>query len=71
MYDFYIRQYTTTSKTPEELYNTGLREVKRLRTEMEKVRQQIGYKGSLKSLFEYMRTDPKFFPYKKPEEVFS
>lgn len=69
MYNFYIRHWTTTNKTPDEIYNTGLAEVKRIRSEMEKIKDSVGFKGDLKAFFEYMKTDKKFMPYKTPEDV--
>src|SRR6185369_5843918 len=69
LYDFQIRYWTTVSKTPEEIYNTGLSEVKRIRDEMEKIKNQTGFNGDLKSFFEFMKTDKKFMPYKTPAEV--
>ena len=68
-YRYLIRFWTTTDKTPEQIYNTGLSEVKRIRDEMEKVKEQVGFKGDLAAFFEYMKTDRKFMPYKTPEEV--
>ena len=69
MYDYAIRSYTTTHKSPEELFNTGLSEVKRIRSEMEKVKEQVKYTGTLESFFKYTKTDPQFLPYKNAEEV--
>jgi uncharacterized protein (DUF885 family) len=60
---------TTTDKTPEEIFNTGLSEVARIQTEMEKVKSSVGFTGTLKEFFDYMNTDPKFKPYKTAEEV--
>ena len=68
-YSFRIRLLTTTNKTADELYNTGLSEVKRIRAEMEKIKNTVGFSGDLKAFFDYMRTDPKFKPYKAAEEV--
>jgi uncharacterized protein (DUF885 family) len=69
MYNYRIRLMTTVNKSAEEMYTTGLSEVKRIRSEMEKAKELAGFKGDLKAFFEYMNTDPKFFPYKTPEEV--
>lgn len=69
LYDFAIRQSTTARKTPDELFNTGLAEVKRIQAEMEKVKEEVKYTGSLESFFNYTKTDPKFLPYKNAEEV--
>ena len=68
-YNYLIRSWTTTNKTPEEIYQTGLAEVKRIRGEMERTKNEVGFKGDLKAFFEYMRTDPKFKPFKSPAEV--
>ncbi|KAI9453499.1 hypothetical protein F5148DRAFT_985515 [Russula earlei] len=68
-YNYCIRLQTTTNKTPDEIYNTGLAEVKRIRDEMEKTKAQVGFTGTLNEFFTYMKTDKKFTPYKTPQEV--
>ena len=68
-YAFLVRQQTTTDKTPEEIYQTGLREVARIKGLMDSVKNSTGFKGDLPAFFEYMKTDKKFTPYKTPEEV--
>ena len=68
-YQYLIRTMTTTDKSADEIYQTGLYEVKRIKTEMEKTKDAVGFKGDLKAFFEYMRTDPKFTPFKDPAEV--
>jgi uncharacterized protein (DUF885 family) len=69
LYNFLVRYWTTTAKTPDEIYTTGLAEVKRIRGLMDSVKNSVGFKGDLKAFFEYMRTDKRFMPYKTPEEV--
>ncbi|QJX45623.1 DUF885 domain-containing protein [Hymenobacter taeanensis] len=69
IYRYYVKSWTTTDKTPEEIYQTGLREVTRIRGEMEKVKAQVGFNGDLKAFFQHLKTDPKLMPYKTPEEV--
>jgi uncharacterized protein (DUF885 family) len=69
LYNFLIRYWTTTDKTAEEIYQTGLSEVKRIREEMETTKVQTGFRGSLPAFFAYMKDDPRFMPYKTPEEV--
>ncbi|MCB2407673.1 DUF885 domain-containing protein [Hymenobacter lucidus] len=68
-YKFLVKYWTTTDKTPEEIYQTGLAEVKRIRSEMERVKTQTGFKGDLPAFFQYLKTDKKFMPYKTPAEV--
>ena len=69
IYAYDIAYWTTTDKTAEEIYTTGLSEVKRIREIMDSVKHSVGFKGDLPSFFEYMKTDKKFMPYKTPEEV--
>ncbi len=68
LYVFMVRHYTTTQVTPEEVHQTGLREVARINQEMDQVMQQTGFKGSRDGFFKFLRTDPQFF-YKTPEEL--
>jgi len=63
LYRYLVQSTTTLPLTPEEIHETGLKEVTRITGEMEKVRQEVGFKGTLPQFFEYLRTDPKF---KKP-----
>lgn len=60
-YMFAARASTTTNLTPNEIHDIGLAEVVRIRGEMEAIRKSVGYRGSLKSFFGHLRTDPKFF----------
>ena len=68
-YTYLIHFWTTTDKSPDEIYQTGLAEVKRIRAIMDSVKNSVGFKEDLDSFFNYMKTDPKFMPYKTPEEV--
>ena len=67
-YDFLARYYTTTELTAEQIHATGLKEVARIRAEMERVKAQTGFTGTLAEFFTYLRADPKFF-HKTPEEL--
>jgi uncharacterized protein (DUF885 family) len=69
LYATYAKQWTTTEMTPEKIHNLGLKEVARLNAEMEKVKTQVGFKGTLKAFFEEVRNKPELKPFKKPEEV--
>ncbi|HKW76977.1 MAG TPA: DUF885 domain-containing protein, partial [Terriglobales bacterium] len=68
-YAYEIRHFTTTSVTAEEVHQIGLREVARIRGEMDKILQQTGFKGTREEFFNFLRTDPRFF-YKTPDELF-
>lgn len=69
--DFYAhraRVYTTTSLTPQEIHDIGLREVSRIRADMEKIVKQVGFEGSFQEFLQHLRTDPKFY-FKDPNEL--
>ena len=55
-----VRSTTTLPLTPDEIHQTGLSEVARITAEMEKVKQEVGFKGTLKQFFDHLRTDPKY-----------
>jgi uncharacterized protein (DUF885 family) len=67
-YAFLARRYTTTDMTPEQIHERGLQEVARIRAEMQKVMEQVGFKGTLKEFFVKLRTDEQFY-YKRPEDL--
>jgi uncharacterized protein (DUF885 family) len=68
-YNYLIRYWTTTDKSAEEIYQTGLAEVQRIRGEMERIKNEVGFQGDLQAFFEHLKKDPKLMPYKTPEEV--
>jgi uncharacterized protein (DUF885 family) len=68
-YQYLIRSQTTTNKTPEEIYQTGLAEVARIRHLQDSVKNAVGFKGDLPAFFEFMKQDKQFTPYKTPTEV--
>lgn len=69
IYDYYIKYYTTTEMTADEIHQIGLKEVARISGEMEKVKEQVGFKGDLKSFFNDVRNNKKLMPFKSAEEV--
>lgn len=68
-YVFWLHYYTTMRITAEDIYNLGLSEVDRIRTEMDSLKKQVGFQGDLKAFFEYVKSDPKFFPFTSEEQV--
>jgi uncharacterized protein (DUF885 family) len=60
LYRHLVQSTTTLPLTPEEIHQTGLSEVGRITGEMEKVKQEVGFKGTLQQFFEHLRTDPKY-----------
>jgi uncharacterized protein (DUF885 family) len=69
LYKAYAKQWTTTEMSPEQIHELGLSEVARLKSEMEKVKAQVGFKGTIKEFFDYVRQKPELLSFKSPEEV--
>ena len=63
-----IAWFTTTNLTADEIHEIGLKEVARIRGEMQKIIQQVGFQGSFQDFLQYLRTDPKF-RYTDPERL--
>ncbi|HEY0608892.1 MAG TPA: DUF885 domain-containing protein [Chitinophaga sp.] len=68
-YQYLIRYWTTTNKTPDEIFATGEKEVARIRGEMEEVKNSTGFKGDLAAFFTFVRNDPQFKIFKTPAQV--
>jgi len=51
--------FTTTKLTPDQIHQTGLAEVARIRGEMEVIKAKVGFKGTLEEFFRFVQTDPK------------
>jgi uncharacterized protein (DUF885 family) len=61
LYAFTARSHTTTRLTPDQIHAIGLREVSRIRGEMEAVKLRAGFTGPLQDFFTFLRTDPRFY----------
>ena len=57
-----VAHFTTTDLTYDSIFNIGLQEVARIKAAMFKVKEDVGFKGDMKSFIEMLRTDPKFYP---------
>ena len=68
-YQYLVKYWTTTNLTPNEIYQTGLKEVARIRAEMENIKDSVGFKGTIQEFFEHVKTDKTLMPYKTPEEI--
>lgn len=67
-YDHLVRHFTTLPLTAEEVHQTGLDEVARIRGEMEQVIRDVGFKGGFADFLHFLRTDPRFYA-KTPLEL--
>ncbi|WP_109299910.1 DUF885 family protein [Aquimarina sp. AU474] len=68
-YKYQIKLYTTTNMTADEIHKLGLSEVARISSEMEKIKERVGFKGDLKSFFDHVRNNKKLIPFTEPKQV--
>jgi len=62
LYRQLIVEETTLPLDPDKVHALGLSEVARIQSEMDKVRAELGYKGSLRSFFDEIRRNPRYHP---------
>jgi uncharacterized protein (DUF885 family) len=67
-YENRAKYYTTTDMTPKEIHELGLQEVARIRAEMEKIIEKVGFEGSFADFVHFLRTDPQFYA-KTPKDL--
>jgi uncharacterized protein (DUF885 family) len=60
-YDERLAFATTTGVTADEVHEYGLQEVTRIRAEMERIKEDVGFEGTLQEFFTFLREDPQFF----------
>ncbi|MFY0252505.1 DUF885 domain-containing protein [Chitinophaga sp. 30R24] len=68
-YAYLIKSWTTTLLTPEEIYQLGEKEVSRIRSEMETVKNSTGFQGDVPAFFAYMRTNKSLRIFKTPAAI--
>ncbi len=69
LYEVLAKSFTTTDLSPKEIHQIGLKEVKRIRSEMEVIIKQLEFEGSFNDFLKFLREDERFY-YKTPEELF-
>ena len=67
-YSWSVRQYTTTTLTPDQIHAIGLSEVERIRAGMDAAIAATGFVGSFHDFARFLRTDPRF-SFEKPDEL--
>ncbi|MBB4859360.1 uncharacterized protein (DUF885 family) [Novosphingobium chloroacetimidivorans] len=60
-YEMALASGTTTRLTPDEVHRIGLAEVARIKVEMETIKTQVGFEGSLPEFFRYVRDTARFY----------
>jgi uncharacterized protein (DUF885 family) len=60
MYLYLVKSETTSDLSPIQIHGLGLTELKRIEAEMERVKTETGFPGSLAQFRDFLRTDPRF-----------
>jgi uncharacterized protein (DUF885 family) len=61
--------YTTSSQySADDIHQIGIREVARIKAEMQKIIKELNFKGSFADFFEFLRTDKQFYA-TSPKEI--
>lgn len=60
LYRQLIESTTTLPLEPDYLHDLGLSEVARIKGDLEEIKAEVGFDGTLNEFFDYVRTDPKF-----------
>lgn len=60
-YDALLRSATTTDLSADQIHQIGLDEVARIKLEMEAIREQVGFNGTLGDFFKFVRDDDRFY----------
>ena len=68
-YQYRANNFTTTTRTPDQIHETGLSEVTRIRAEMQKIIEEVEFEGSFKEFQTFLRTDPQFYAKTEAELV--
>lgn len=64
-----INYYTTSTQySAEDIHQIGLKEVARIKAEMEKIIADLDFEGSFADFFHFLRTDEQFYA-KSPKEL--
>ena len=60
-YALQVREHTTTNLTPQQIHDIGMREVTRIRAEMDRVAHEAGF-PSREAYIQELRTNPIYYP---------
>ncbi|PHR57464.1 MAG: DUF885 domain-containing protein [Robiginitomaculum sp.] len=60
-YKALVKHFTTLNLTPDQVHETGLTEVKRIRAEMDEIIKKTGFEGDFKDFLTFLRTDEQFY----------
>ncbi|OUS29130.1 hypothetical protein A9Q98_06620 [Thalassotalea sp. 42_200_T64] len=60
-YNHQLKVSTTTDLTAEQIHQIGLDEVARITKEMEQIKTDVKFDGTLKAFFDFIKTDEQFY----------
>jgi uncharacterized protein (DUF885 family) len=63
-----VKSFTTLDVTPEQVHETGKKEVARIEAEMQQVMRESGFTGDFPAFLAFLRNEPRFYA-KTPEEL--
>ena len=69
LYNYLIKYFTTTNMTADEIFELGKKEVARITSEMEKVKQQVGFEGDINAFYEHVKNNKDLKPFTEPQQV--
>jgi uncharacterized protein (DUF885 family) len=61
LYNVLLKRTTTTDLTADEIHKIGLDEVARIHSEMNAIKEKVGFKGDLKTFMAFMKSDKQFY----------
>ncbi|MDP2131857.1 MAG: DUF885 domain-containing protein [Erythrobacter sp.] len=62
LYALLVENSTTLPLDPETIHQLGLSEVARVKSDLEKVKAEVGFTGTLNEFFDHVRNDTRFHP---------
>ncbi len=65
-----VRTSTTTEMTFDEIFETGMEEIERIKNDMITISNSVNFNGLLKDFFHYLRTDPRFYPSREEDLLY-
>lgn len=60
-YQYAVNYYTTTQATPKEIHELGLKEVARIKAQMQAIIDSLNFKGTYADFLKFLATDPQFY----------
>ena len=69
LYNFLIKYFTTTNMTADEIFELGKKEVARVTAEMEKVKDEVGFEGTIDDFYKHVKNKKELKPFTEAQQV--